>query len=300
MLSFLTKQDGLFILFPFGLYLLLYERFKSVIYFSITVILSIIVTLLFLHFTFGDIYWINTFKGLKNTMSLHQLIAVFDRANTFFGFFILTGLILSIYHLTKRNQKLKLLSIIYLLYILISLLISTKIGSWVNYYTPNVILTIILVFGTLHNSSLQNNTSLNLLVRFYLVLSSMVYLSLQCYNYTLPFLKSTKHEYIKAYQDFNLLNKRLPITKNEFIFVPTPLLRNFYATNNCMVNTEYYHQASFTYDIIQKDKKNKLKYIIFKENERFIVNDIVSFFSIDLKLYELKKLNEFIVYSRKS
>jgi hypothetical protein len=232
-------------------------------------------------------------------MSLHQLIAVFDKANSFFGFFILLGFVLSIYNLRNTNAQLKLVAIINLSYLLLTFLISTKIGSWVNYYTPNVIVTIILIFGTLQSSALKENLNFELLLNSYLILSSLIYFSLQCYNYTLPFIKTNKQNYLKTYNDYKRLSIKFKLDKNVYIFVPTPLLRNFYALNNCMVNTEYYHQASYTYNKFKKDKKHNLKYILFKENESFIVNDIINFFSIDINNYILEKENDYLIYSRK-
>jgi hypothetical protein len=280
LLSFLTKQDGIFVAFPIGLYLLIFKQWKQLLIFSGSTLLFLIVTLYSLHSIFGYFYWINTFKGLKNTMSIHQMIAVFDRANSFFGFFIVTGVVLSIYNLFKGAKTLKFYSLINLFYLIISLGISTKIGSWVNYYTPNVIITILLIFGTLYTIRFKNNNELKYIIYGYITISSLIFLSLQVYNYTIPFIKSHEQEYKNVYNDYKKLKNEFPLAKNEFIFTPTPLLRNFYALNNCMINTEYYNQASYNYYDFKIDDKENLKYIISKKEEILLVNNIVHFFPL--------------------
>ncbi len=299
-LSFLTKQDGIFIAFPFGLYLLMNKKWNPFLFFSLSILLFLITTLFSLHLFFGELYWINTFKGLKNTMSIHQMIAVFDRSNSFFGFYLIIGLILSIYNLLRGHKLLQLLSIINLFYLFISLGISTKIGSWVNYYTPNVIITVILIFGTVFSNNYKKSREFQIITYVYIIFSAFIYLTLQAYNYTLPFIKNYKNQYISSYKEYQYLANKFPISKNEFIFTPTPLLRNFYALNNCMVNTEYYNQASYRYEHFKNNTKTKLKYIIFEKDEISLVNNIVSFFSINLKNYEIEEHNSYLIYKRKT
>ena len=66
-----------------------------------------------------------------------------------------------------------------------------------------------------------------------------------------------------------------------------------------MVNTEYYNQASYKYVHFKNNTKAKLKYIIFKKDEITLVNNIVSFFSVNLKNYEIEEHKSYLIYKRK-
>ena len=298
-LSFLAKQDGVFIVAPFSMLLLYTKRYKDLFIFVLQFLTILALTILGLYVVFGDLYFVNAFLGIKNTMSFPQFVAVFDRANSFFGFFIISGIVLSLFNLFKGTLFLKLFSFLYLFYFVLSIATSFKLGSWVNYYTPNVILSILVLFATLVNYKELNNVLLHKLIWLKLTLLSFVYIVLQCYNYTYPFLKPTKDQYYKTFDEYRVLNRRFPIQKNNFVFVPTPLLKNFYALNNSFLNIEYYTYASFKYHRIKSGNTKKLKIIICKKNEYWIVQNISNFFALNLNDFSKYNFKDYIVFYRK-
>ena len=298
-LSFLAKQDGVFIVVPFSLFLFHIKRYKDLFIFILYFLTILALTVLGLYVVFGDLYFVNTFLGIKNTMSFPQFVAVYDRANSFFGFFIISGIVLSLFNLFKGTLLLKLFSFLYLFYFVLSIATSFKLGSWVNYFTPNVILSILLLFATLVNNKELNNVVLHKLIWLKLTLLSFVYIVLQCYNYTYPFLKPTKYQYYKTFGEYRVLNRYFPISKNNFVFVPTPLLKNFYAVNNSFLNIEYYNYASFKYHRIKSGNTKKLKLIICKKNEFWIVQNISNFFALNLNDYSKYNFKDYIVFYRK-
>jgi hypothetical protein len=298
-LSFLAKQDGVFIVAPFSILLLFTKRYNDLFIFVLQFLTILALTVLGLYVVFGDFYFVNTFLGIKNTMSFPQFVAVFDRANSFFGFFIISGIIMSIFNLFRGTLLLKLFSVLYLFYFFLSIATSFKLGSWVNYYTPNVILSILLMFATLFNYNELNSVLLHKLIWLKLTLLSFVYIVLQCYNYTYPFLKQTKHQYYKTFGEYRALNSCFPIQKNNFVFVPTPILKNFYAVNNSFLNIEYYNYASFKYQNIKSGKTENLKLIICKKNEFWIVQNISNFFALNLNHYSKYNFRDYIVFYRK-
>ena len=298
-LSFLAKQDGLFIVAPFSMLLLFTKRYKDLFIFVLQFSSILVLTVLGLYLIFGDLYFVNTFLGIKNIMSFPQFVAVFDRANSFFGFFIISGIVLSIFNLYRGTLLLKLFSVLYLFYFFLSIATSFKLGSWVNYYTPNVILSILVLFATLFNYKELNNVLLHKLIWLMLTLLSFVYIVLQCYNYTYPFLKPTKDQYYKTFDEYHVLKRRFPIQKNNLVFVPTPLLKNFYAVNNSFLNIEYYNYASFKYLNIKNGKTENLKLIICKKNEFWIIQNISNFFALNLNDYSKYNFRDYIVFYRK-
>ena len=301
-LNFFCKQDGIFIAIPIGIHLILQRKWKALFFtiiFSVGILLSM---LLLAFFTSGKFFFINTILGLKNTMSLFQLLAVFNRAFTFYGFFICIGLVLGIKYCFKyKIITIHFIGILAVFYFLLALATSTKIGSWVNYYTPFVMISIVLGIYYMENKTLK--IKIITFVRYSFILLSFIYLYSQLYNYTYPFIKfSANNEkyYLSKYNEFEYLKKKYKIRQNDNIIVTNHLLRNFFAENSIMVNIEYYNQASYSYKRFKKDSNKDIKYIIFNKSEKLGVDFLVNYFHVNLSQYNLNTSKGYYVYILKT
>lgn len=300
-INFFIKQDGIFISIPVGIHMLLHKKWKA---FLITVSVSILLlssVFLIIQLIGGNNFFINTILGLKNTTSIHQMISVFDRAFSFYGFFICIGLVVSfIYCVQLNNKTVNFFGIVSVFYFLLALAISTKIGSWINYYTPFVILSTIIIMYYFENKLVIKNNFY--LIRYSFVVFSFIFLFRQLYNYTYPFLdmsSSNKNIYTSKYEEYMYLKKTFNIQKNNHVITTDYLMRNFFATNSVIVNLEYYNQASYLYTNFKANNNKLIKCIIFKNTEKSTIIFLSNFFNINLNDYDLSYTKSFSILTLK-
>lgn len=300
--NFFSKQDGIFIAIPIGIHMLLHKKW-NVFFITVSISLLLLLSVFFIIYLIsGDYFFINTILGLKNTTSVHQMISVFDRAFSFYGFFISIGLILSLkYCFQFKDKKHHFLGVISVFYFLLALAISTKIGSWINYYTPFVILSTILIM-VYFEDKLFNKNQFHL-VRYCFMLFSFIFLFRQLYTYTYPFIDvsdANKKIYTSNYESYKRIKKTYNIKKNDKVITTDYLMRNFFASNSVMVNMEYYNQASYKYADFKAAKNKLIKCIIFKKSEKSTIHFLSNYFNINLKDYELSSTKSFSILSLKS
>jgi hypothetical protein len=292
-LGFFTKQDGVFLCIPIGIHLITQKKHKELSYITLTFFIFLCTILMLAYKWHGEFFITNTVLGLKNTASIKQMIAVFDKAFSIFGMFICLGIIIGIYYCTKfKNTIENFIGILCVYYFILALSLSTKIGSWINYYTPFVIIAIILLYNFFKKHSI--NTFLNVSV----ILFSFIFLSRQIYNYTMPFLKfaENKELYLREYKTIESLKQKLHLKKSDKIIAPNQLHRNFLANNTILVNIEYYNQASYKYENIKRTKNKKIKYFIYKRENQETINFLTNYFKIDTLKYKKEIISDLNVY----
>jgi hypothetical protein len=298
---FFTKQDGILIAVPLGLRLLLLKNWKKFVLLCTITISILCVSILFSPVVFGPDFYTCIFKGLKNTSSLKQIIVVFDRAYGFYSLHFVLGIITSIYYISKYpKEKISLVSILSLFYLLVATATSSKSGSWVNYYTPYILFTTILIFSFFAQLT-YTSKKINPLFSFSIAIAiSMLYLFKQVYVYTSPFISFSKgkNQYYTEFKEINILKSKLKIDKNDFILTANQLDRNFLANNSIMINTEYYNYASYTYDSFKKQKNKKIDYIIFKQKDRPSIDYLLQFFNVSTKKYKKLKIKDFYILKK--
>jgi len=286
---FYTKQDGILIAGPMALRLILLKKWKNLITLgSLTIgLLSLAISLSPL--LFGPHFYTCVLKGLKNTSTLTQSIAVFDRAYGFYAFHFVMGLIVSIYFLVKRpNEKITFIAILSIFYFFVALATSSKSGSWVNYYTPYILFASCVIFYFLAQVSHDKKKLHPFFHVAIAILLSVLFLLKQVYVYTSPFINHTngKKEYYNAYLNVKRLKTKLNIQKKDNILILNQLNRNFLAQNSIMINTEYYNYASYTYTAFKKKKKKEIKYIIYQEKEKPSIDYLIQFFNVSKANYK--------------
>ena len=300
-ICFFTKQDGILIAGPLAIRLLILKKWKQLVLLSTIAIGILFTSIIISPLFFGPEFYTCVFKGLKNTSSLKQIIVVFDRAYGFYAFHFVFGIISSIYFIIKHpKEKIALFSILSIFYLFVAIATSSKSGSWVNYYTPYIIFSTILIF-TFISKLLYSSITINPIFSFFLAVSfSMFFLFKQVYVYTSPFLMHTKgkNEYYSNYQNIQIVKSRLGIKKTDKILTINQLDRNFLAENSIMINTEYYNYASYTYDKFKKNKNKQIQYIIYKEKDKPTLNYLLQFFNVSTENYSEFKINNFHILKK--
>ncbi len=304
---FFIKQDGIFISIPLGLFLIIERKWRkmfilsgySLIIFSITIITSQII--------FGNFLMPNIIKGLNNPISYKQLISVFDRAYSFYAIHIVIGLTLTIFYLTKKYSKLKLISILSLFYFILAITTSIKLGSWVNYYTPFILFSTILIIYFLKNIKINNSNKilpLNAIVSISMFsMLSLLFTFKQIYTYTSPYISNYnfyKRQYLKSEGVCEQLKTQYKIKRSDSILTISPLDKMFLASNSILVNIEYYHLSDFNYTNF-KNKRNKgISYILLRKNELIWLKHLSTIFNIDLSDYKSKNIMNYILLTPKT
>ena len=300
-ICFFTKQDGILIAGPLAIRLLILKKWKQLVLLSTIAIGILFTSIIISPLVFGPNFYTCVFKGLKNTSSLQQIIVVFDRAYGFYAFHFVFGIISSIYFIIKHpKEKITLFSILSIFYLFVAIATSSKSGSWVNYYTPYIIFSTILIFS-FFSKLIYSSLKINPQFSFYIALSfSVFFLFKQIYVYTSPFLTHSNGEnhYYKEFNEIIKLKSKLKISKNDFILTANQLDRNFLANNSIMVNTEYYSYASYKYESFKKQKNKKIDYIIYKIKDKPSIDYLLQFFNVSTENYSEFKINNFHILKK--
>jgi hypothetical protein len=300
-ICFFTKQDGILIAGPLAIRLLILKKWKQLVLLSTIAIGILFTSIIISPLVFGPNFYTCVFKGLKNTSSLQQIIVVFDRAYGFYAFHFVFGIISSMYFIIKHpKEKIALFSILSIFYLFVAISTSSKSGSWVNYYTPYIVFSTILIF-TFFSKLIYSSLKINPLFSFYIAVSfSVFFLFKQVYVYTSPFLihSNGKDHYYKEFNEIIKLKSKLKISKNDFILTANQLDRNFLANNSIMINTEYYSYASYKYESFKKQKNKKIDYIIFKIKDKPSIDYLLQFFNVSTENYSEFKINNFHILKK--
>jgi hypothetical protein len=296
--SFYTKQDGILIAGPMAIRLISLKKWKQFFSLSLISVGLLIGSVAISPYVFGEHFFTCVFKGLKNTSSIQQIIGVFDRAYGFYMIHFVLGLISSVYLLYKnRKDTIALFAIASIFYFFVAVATSSKSGSWVNYYTPYIIFSSIIIIYFLAQLNFNKRKLNPFLIISVSILIAVFFILKQIYVYTSPFLNHSKgkKEYYNALHNVKILKTKINIKKEDKILILNQLSRNFLAQNSIMINTEYYNYASYSYNSFKNKKKKKINYIVYKENEKPTVDYLIQFFRVSTENYDTIKINEFVV-----
>lgn len=289
-LCFFAKQDGLMISAVIGIDLLLNKRYKQLVLLIIITLVTLSVVLTISHFVFGEFFFKSVILGLNNTSSITQVIIVFEKAWSYYGLILTLGLFTAFYLLYKKNNS-KTIPIGIIIYLFIALLTSSKSGSWINYYTPSVLLSTVGIFYIInkYNSSLRN------IVLGSILLTVALFSVRITYNYTYPLTKQKKNEYFKAYTNVQLLKSKLNITPKTKILLLDFLERNMLSENCILINTEYYGYSKYKYHDFKNQRNKPIKYIIYHPKDIAYINYLSSLFNIQIQNYKHLKIRNYEV-----
>ena len=295
---FYTKQDGILIAGPIAIRLIIVKKWRTLIILSSISICFLLVSIISGPYIFGADFYTCVFKGLKNTSSLIQVVSVFDRAYGFYAFHFVIGLICSFYFLKKQaKEKIAFFSILSIFYFLVAIATSSKSGSWVNYYTPYILFSSVLIIYFLSQLNFNSEKSSPFFLMSISIAISFLFILKQVYVYTSPFLIHSKgqKEYMNEFQEIKYLKEKLNIQKDDVILTANQLDRNFLAQNSIMINTEYYNYASYTYDTFKNQKNKQINYIVYKEKDKPTLDYLIQFFQVSTVHYDTIKINKFTV-----
>lgn len=295
---FYTKQDGIFIAGPMAIRLILLKKWRTFFSLSFISLGLLIGSIAISPFVFGEHFYTCVFKGLKNTSSIQQIIGVFDRAYGFYMIHFVLGLICSIYFLIKnRKEYIALFSLASIFYFFIALATSTKSGSWVNYYTPYIIFSSIVIVNFLSSLSFKNEILSPLFTISFGMVISGLFIFKQVYVYTSPFIKlnNGKLEYYTHYKTIQKIKLNLKISKHDKVLTINQLDRNFLAENSIMINTEYYNYASYSYQNFKSKPSKNIDYIIYQEKDKPTLDYLIQFFQVKKEKFKQIRMSNYII-----
>ena len=298
---FYTKQDGILIAGPMAIRLISLKKWNQFFSLSFISVGLLIGSIAISPYVFGEHFFTCVFKGLKNTSSIKQIIGVFDRAYGFYMIHFVLGLIVSICFLIKnRKDTIAFFAIASIFYFFVAFATSSKSGSWVNYYTPYIIFSTIVIFYFLTSLSFKKEILPPLLTTSFAIIIACLFIFKQIYVYTSPFIKPNngKTEYFTHYKIIQKIKFRLKIRENDNVLIANQFDRNFLANNSIMINTEYYSYASYKYESFKKQKNKKIDYIIYKTKEKPSIDYLLQFFNVSTLNYIEIKINDFYILKK--
>ncbi len=300
--SFYTKQDGILIAGPMAIRLISLKKWKQFFSLSLISVGLFIGSIAISPYIYGEHFYTCVFKGLKNTSSIKQIIGVFDRAYGFYMIHFVLGLICSIYFLIKnRKETIALFAITSIFYFFVAFATSSKSGSWVNYYTPYIIFSTIVIFYFLTSLSFKKEMLPPLVTTSFAIIIACLFIFKQIYVYTSPFIKPNNGntEYFTHYKIIQKIKFRLKIKKNDNVLITNQFDRNFLANNSIMINTEYYSYASYKYESFKKQKNKKIDYIIYQEKDKPTLDYLLQFFKVKKENFKLIRMSNYIILQSK-
>jgi hypothetical protein len=299
---FYTKQDGILIAGPIAIRLITLKKWKQFLSLSTISIGLLITSIIISPSLFGEHFYTCVFKGLKNTSSIQQIIRVFDRAYGFYMIHFVLGLICSIYFLFKnKKDTIALFAIASIFYFFVAVATTSKSGSWVNYYTPFIIFSTIVIFNFLSSLSFKKEILHPLFTTSFAILIACLFIFKQTYVYTSPFIKPNngKVVYLTHFKNIINIKSKLRIKKTDNILTINQLDRNFLAENSIMINTEYYNYASYSYQNFKSNKSKNIDYIIYQEKDKPTLDYLLQFFKVKKENFKLIRMSNYIILQSK-
>ena len=278
------------------------KDWKNVFILAGSFIFSISVLLFIFNVLYGEFFFFSIFGGLSIGYSLEQVHAVFERFLQFYGLFFYAS-ILVVYliyrNVVKEKEKLFFLSLI-LTSFLLAISISFKIGSWVNYYTPFVIYSIMLIYFVISYISEGNKKEIvDSALTYFTIIIVSIFVVQQIYHYTSPFIKfeKSKSQHLEMAKSLKIF-KNEAIQKKYQVFTFDKATKLFLFENTILPNTEFYHVSKFSvkgYKTLNKNKK--LSHIIkIKETDESQFSTLKYYHVPFIEYKEKLNLTKYIIY----
>lgn len=269
-LSFYTKQDAPLIISALGLILLIQKKIKSLIVFSTAFCVSLLSISFINYLLFGEYFFNSILGGIDNGMSISRAQEVFERYTHFYGALFFVA-VFSIFYIIKskmlRTIKIYLVTI-NILSLLIAFFSSSKMGSWINYFTLVNIVSIVTIFYCINYLTKEENkrTILNPL-KYTLTILLSYFIFQQAFHYTAPFLKyyQSKKNHYKILTQFKPFKDSL-IDNQSSVYSSIPEIKLFLFRNIILPNSEFYPVSTFSTKGYNKLNKNeRLSFLILPE-----------------------------------
>jgi len=296
-ISFFSKQDSFLILSALGFFLLINKRWKELLTLALSFLISFISLLIISKVVFGNFFLFSIGGGLSLGYSFNQAKEVFLHFLSFYNISFCAGLLVSIVTFKKAlpEKQASFLLILSSSSFLIAMVTSFKLGSWMNYYTPFVIYTVMLIYYVINYFN-ENSNRVFLIVCLTIV-HVLFFIYSQAFHYTAPFLnyKSSKAKYIAIAENFK--NFKEEADSNKYvIFTFDKMLKLVLYRNTIFPNTEYYHVSRFSFEGYKKLNSFKKLTHVIKNND--IGNS--QFSTLDyyqIPLLDFKEKNQVLNYT---
>jgi hypothetical protein len=296
-LCFFSKQDGIFISIVIGIDLVLKRQIKQLFILSLTSLIILAILLGFGQLFYGEFFLKSIILGLNNTSSLSQLITVFEKAWSYYGIVLFLGITLSVYLLIQKTS-LKIIPIATIFYFILAIFTSSKSGSWINYYTPTILLSTIVFFQFINQT--KYDLKFVKVLGFGFAISVFLFFLRIFYNYTYPLVKQKKDEYYTTFQEIQTIKKKLNIKPETNILILNYLERNFLYENCIMMNTEYYGYSKYTYTQFKNDPHKPINFILYHHGDEKYIDYLSTLFNVNIKHYTHFRIDSFEVLKKPS
>jgi hypothetical protein len=304
-LAFMAKQDAMVIVAPLSLTLLLQRKWKQLVLFDFVFISMLAAMVLLGHALLGPFFLTSVVNGVRNPSALQQMLAVLLRFIDLYPFHFLaanTAIAVVIWHHRSRPELL-LLALTTLFFEVFAMMTSAKIGSWVNYYTPFLLFSSVLVIIMLTDYVKQSRSLARHRSLLLVMLVAGIFIFRQTYAFTAPFLKygTAKAHYADQWKDLQQLRNELHLMPDDRIMVVDPLTRIMLAHHTIIPNIEYYGISPFDYSQFRKGAADKVDHILFAPSDKASIRNLMQFFHIDASQFaEIETTTGFMILSRQA
>ncbi len=244
--------------------------------------------------------------GLRVPTSMDQVLYVFSRLIELYPFHFFAGNTAVLIGLlrSKAWPQLLPLTLITFFFECFAFMTSAKIGSAVNYYTPFILFSSVLILVILSSiwKLKLSSPPLKNGILFAVMFISGMFIFRQAYHYTAPFLKfeTSKSSYKHRWIEIEKVRSEIKLKRNDRILVADPLVRNMMATNTVMPNLDYYAVSPFDYSESNRKEKKELDYIIFKPSNNPTIDYHMKFFNVTPNQYIWKETKtEYTILAKK-
>ncbi len=156
-LSFFVKQSGLQFIIIIPFFILLNREYK--LFLKVCIMQAFLFGFVYLTFygVYGENFFVNTTRGLRNGFSLIRTYEVFSNLYFRSQLLFICGFFLSyLYFKKESSDRVRFLSFNIIGLFVFALVTSAKEGSWVNYYNEFIVAVIILAAQQMNKISLHN------------------------------------------------------------------------------------------------------------------------------------------------
>ncbi len=269
-LSFFVKQDSFLIISALGLFLLLNRKWKETFTFSLSFIAPLAILLFLFKLSFGPYFLSSITGGVSTGYDFAQLKSVFIRFLDFYAIVFFIGLVFFITNILKYTSKKSnlLLLLLYIFSLLIALFSSLKKGSWINYYNPFVIYSLILIAVTLSQNKIHEKKYSSPIISGITLGLMCLFLFQQTYHYTSPFLKysKSKSDYLNLVDSFKDFKNEAE-AKGYNIFTFDKPLKLLFSKHSIFPNTEFYHVTQFSLDGYKNLREDQQLDVLIKNKD---------------------------------
>ncbi|MDX2359900.1 MAG: hypothetical protein QNK23_03770 [Crocinitomicaceae bacterium] len=249
--SIMVKQNGIQLILIISAFLLVYDRFKIFLQFTLYFGIFIGIYFAFFYSIYGELFFTNTIGGISNPINFAYGFTVWDIFFNHYFFLIIVTLYISLTSLAvSKYQEYKFLSSLALGTLVFAIMTSLKEGSGISYYSDFLTIAVILTYAyiSVHKISIVQSKSIYTFVLIGVLLFVPNTMASKYFHDHIKHVGSEpKLHYLHA-QEISAQIKKIEYLNNTVIFTPDKYIKNFIPELSILPNTEYYSVSPYNYD----------------------------------------------------